>query len=148
MKATRLVPGKVLNPAYDAKAHRKAIQSNEAYDQTKEIEVDADYVYDHPDCWVLCCPGFMNSTPTCEPADDECRAKVAEWMTEKRPAQLRNIQNQLDNLKAVKDPDHRKHITRLAAAYGLKPGGDPSPAPAPAADKPDKPAKADKTLAA
>jgi len=125
MKATRLVPGMILNPLYNWAAHRRALNEGDVYEQPRELEVEAGYVHDSADVWVLCCPGYMNSLPVCEPADDKCRDRVNHWMQKQRPNQLRNIQNLLDNISTLKDENQKAHIRQLAKAYGLNPGGKP-----------------------
>ena len=124
MKARSITSVRILNPAYSAAAHRRALDAGEPYDQPREIEAAAGYVVDHRDAWILCCPGYMNADPQFEPADDECRAAVKQWMEEKRPSEIANIQNMLNNLKQFPE-DQQKHIASLAKAYGLKPQAKP-----------------------
>jgi len=123
MKAERLIPGKILNPAYNGKNHRRALNLGVEYSVPREIEVEAGYVHQSPDCWVLCCPGYMNAEPVCRPADKDCEKRVHQWMTKHRPAQIQNIQNLIDNADKIKDPAERQHVGELAKAYGLKKAG-------------------------
>jgi len=118
--AIRLVAGKVLNPRYNAAAHRTALNEGEDYDVSREVDVDAGFVHSGPDAWVLCCPGHMNSKPVCEPGDDKTAKRVKRWMEDERPAEIANIQQLVNNVDSIKDPAEKKHIGELAKAYGLK----------------------------
>lgn len=119
MRCRLLNDALVTNPLYSELEERFAIDSGGSYDTPRQLAVSAGYVIDHPDAWVHCCPGVMNAKPIAEPADDECSAKVRIWMEEKRPAALKQIASQLEQLDTLKDPADRRRLTELARAYGL-----------------------------
>lgn len=59
-----------------------AFGENPKFDPMKPLDRETNWpelhrprgtVIDHPESWLLC----VGSDPSCEPADDECRAKVA-----------------------------------------------------------------------
>ena len=104
-------------------------------------------VLEHPDAWMHCLPGFRNSPPIAEPADDETRAQVDAYL--KATAAHRNalayqLQNQVNALAADKRvklqvlpngdvardssgeikgnlSQLQRHRLETALAYGIKP---------------------------
>lgn len=83
------------------------------------IEVEAGYEFEDHQAWIHCCPGDLNAPPRAEPVDDECRAKVHEWMTVHRPAGIQVIKAQLEQIDLIKDPKDRERLLAMGKAYGL-----------------------------
>lgn len=122
MKARLLKDGRIVNPLYNRKEERRARNTGETYPHPPQVDVSAGYVLSDPDCWVHCCPGYLNSTPIAEPADAECSDAVAMFMQKTRPQLLQRVRSLYQNVTTIKDADLRKHIERQARAYGIAPG--------------------------
>jgi hypothetical protein len=124
MKCRLIAATLLLNAEYSRAAAQAAKDAGKPYDVPVQIEVEPGYVMDHPDVWIHCCPGDLNSDPIAEPVDDECREAVRVWMNEKRPAAIASIKAQLDQIDLIKDEGHRNRLKQLARAYGVLPGTD------------------------
>lgn len=126
MRATTLVPVKIENPAWNETDFHAARKTGQAYPVPAQIEVDPGFELSGKLVWMHCCPGHHNSAPIAEPADDECRNAVRDWMEKRRPAAIEQIRNALKNVHLLKNPDDQKRIRTLARSYGLT--GESAPA--------------------
>ena len=122
MKARLKQPGQVRNTLYSAAAAREAKKAGKPYAHAPYLSVKAGYVIDHPKAWIKCCPGLFNADPDAEPVDDECRAKVRNFMETARPEALKQLKNLIDNLDSIEDEDTRRELVTMAKAYGVWPG--------------------------
>lgn len=122
MKAKLLQDSLIVNPLYNRREARRAANDGKEYPHPQQIEVAAGFVLTDSDCWVHCCPGYMNATPIAEPADDECREAVQTFLKKTRPQLLQRIRDLYENIHSVKDADLRRHIEAQAQAYGITPG--------------------------
>lgn len=119
MKCKFLNPLKVSNPAWSEKDRSDARDAGRKYDVPERVEVDAGYEVEDPQAWIHCCPGDLNSAPIAEPSDDECRDAVRVWMEEKRPAAIKAIAAQLEQIDQLKNPEDRARLLAMGQAYGL-----------------------------
>lgn len=90
MKCRMIVPTKGINPDYDRSEAERARREGVKYDQAQFIEKPVGHVQEHPDCWLHCVRGFMNSEPIAVPEDEECRNRVREWLG-KRESRLKRL---------------------------------------------------------
>lgn len=77
-------------------------------------------IIEHPEAWRHCLPGFNNSKPIAEPADDETRAEVERRETirkaqqaQKRPA----LQKQIDLLAKKYKTDEQNQFVRTPGGF-------------------------------
>jgi len=123
----------ILNPLWSQADSDAAKRAGVHYFVPQEIEVAAGYVVDDPQAWMHCCPGEMNSAPIAESGDEECFAAVKLWMEEKRPAAIKLIAAQLDQIDSLKNPEDKRRLLAMGRAYGLigkskeKPAADVKP---------------------
>jgi hypothetical protein len=94
MKARLIKPAKAMNPEFSDEDRKEAEEAGKEYDVPKVITRNPGHIQDHPDSWMNCIRGFMNSEPIAVPEDEECREKVREWL-KNRPAQIKQLANKL-----------------------------------------------------
>jgi hypothetical protein len=119
MKCKFLIPTQPVNPAYSQAAANAAAEAGVPYDVPQRLSFGPGLIVDDPQAWIHCCPGDMNKPPIAEPADDACRAKVAEWMTVNRPAGIAQIKAQLEQIDLLTNDDDKGRLLALGRAYGL-----------------------------
>jgi hypothetical protein len=119
MKCRFLVPTKPLNPAWSQKDFFAAQDAGVPYNVPRHLSFAAGYTVEDPNAWIHCCPGDMNSAPIAEPVDDECRAKVKEWMEIHRPAGIAQIKAQLEQIDLLTNDDDKGRLLALGRDYGL-----------------------------
>lgn len=136
MKARFIREARALNPAFSNKAKRQAQKDGVQYDVDTYITIPVGFEEEGPHCWVHCCPGYKDDPPLCEPADDECRQRVAKWMNQERPKHLERIRQMAlpENLKKL-PKKQQAHVQDLADAYNLTGVTEPiKPTPIPKQD--------------
>ncbi|TWT57254.1 hypothetical protein KOR42_06120 [Thalassoglobus neptunius] len=142
MKARYIREAKAINPLYDVREHRRAKAEGRDYDVDQLITIPIGFEEEGPQCWAHCCPGYKGEPPVCEPADDECRARVQKWMEVERPMQLDRIRQAAHpaNLKKMK-PKEQQHILDLCRVYGLEMPSASDPVVTPKPEPRPEPAK-------
>ncbi len=77
----------------------------------------AGFEIEHEDAWKICLPGYGNSTPMAEPADEECAARVKHWK-ETDGVAGRKV---LAFMAATMTPDYpnRDHVLWLCAQHAI-----------------------------
>ena len=95
MKASRIVDCHGLNPGYDHREKLRVEAAGGQYSIDKQIHYKAGTINEHPDVWRLCCL----PKPLCRPLDDECKAKVEEFLS--HPAR----KSHLAKLKRLASPE-------------------------------------------
>jgi hypothetical protein len=128
MKARYIREARALNPAFSNKAKRAARKAGQPYVIEPYITIPVGFEEEGPHCWTHCCPGYKGEDPVCEPADDECRVRVEQWMKVERPKQLERIRQMAHPKNLAKmSKAQREHVKDLAASYGLTPPSENDP---------------------
>lgn len=104
------------NPEFDADEKRAVEQLGEIYTIPHTITIPAGTVIDHPQAHLLCRNGYMNAAAQAEPVDEPAKARYQQWL-ESMARGLRELQLRLR--RPPTKPEARRHLQRLAKAYGV-----------------------------
>lgn len=90
MKARLIKEAQAFNPEYDKEDAALAKVEKREYDHPQIIIRPIGHIQDHPESWKNCVNGHLNAPPIAVPEDDECKAKVREWMN-KSPERISRL---------------------------------------------------------
>lgn len=118
MKARTIVETEGPNPEFSHAAYHAACAAGTVYPVPHTLRYPPGRELDDRQAWILCIPGHANAKPVAEPADDECRAKVERWMTQRR-ARLGVLAAAVAAADAghITDQTAKGHVEALADAY-------------------------------